>query len=198
MPKHGTASVSGLFVELVKAVMGALPRNLPNDVVEGWTKNGEALKRALQQALMPPPGECVVMSALDVAIAGIVRTLQQFFYKKELFGLSIQEFSYKVHSEELTSGGRRRVWIHLTVSGWWDGSHHIAFRLDENECGVWLLSDPVSILLNPKMQMAGVVHLKINDIELASSVHRFVEKDPDALQMLKHIDSAFYTNYKHQ
>lgn len=193
MSKHGTASVSGLFVELMKAVMSALPRNLPEDIAEEWTKNGAALKRALQQALMPPSGERVVMSALDVAIAGIVRTLHQFFLKKGLYALSIPEFSYRVRYEERQSGGWRRVWVELTIPSWWSAPYHISLRLDESDGSGWLLSDNVGILLHPKMQMPGFLLIRIHDIPMIESAHRFVQRNDEKFPLLETLNNTVRT-----
>ena len=54
MPNRGTASqVTGGYVEFQAAVLRALPRDIDVDVALGWTRNGEALARALREVLLP-------------------------------------------------------------------------------------------------------------------------------------------------
>ncbi|MEN9405076.1 MAG: hypothetical protein RLY47_35 [Candidatus Parcubacteria bacterium] len=190
MSKHGTASVSGLFVELMKAVMSALPRNLPEDIAEEWTKNGAALKRALQQALMPPPGERVVISALDVAVAGIIRALRQFFRMKELRGLRIDDFFYTVRNEERFPGDSRRVWVDVTIDGWSADSPHITFRLDKYQGADWILSDPINITRHPAMGVSGPVYVEIDDILMIESTHRFVRPAKGVVELLEKLDKV--------
>ena len=57
MPKHGTASVLGTFVEFSCAVLRNLPRDLDNEVMDNHTNNGEELSRILREALCPKPVE---------------------------------------------------------------------------------------------------------------------------------------------
>ena len=54
MPRRGTASVSGDFVEFQAAVLRALPRNIDPTTASGWTNNGRALAKVLREALTPP------------------------------------------------------------------------------------------------------------------------------------------------
>ncbi len=55
MSSHGTASI-GSWVEFASAVVRQLPRPEEMDATtcEGWSKNQEALKRILAEALLPP------------------------------------------------------------------------------------------------------------------------------------------------
>jgi len=53
MPKHGTASISGAFIEFECAVLRNLPRDLDPEVMDNHTNNGEALSRILREALCP-------------------------------------------------------------------------------------------------------------------------------------------------
>ncbi len=52
---RGTASqqVSGWYVEFQAAVIRALPRDIDQDVANGWGKNGEALTKNLRKILIP-------------------------------------------------------------------------------------------------------------------------------------------------
>lgn len=55
MSKRGTASeIPGWYLELQKAVLTALPRDIPQNIAIGWTENGESLTRTLRTALTPP------------------------------------------------------------------------------------------------------------------------------------------------
>ena len=53
MPKHGTASISGAFIEFECAVLRNLPRDLDPEVMDNHINNGEALSRILREALCP-------------------------------------------------------------------------------------------------------------------------------------------------
>lgn len=57
MASHGTASqlkVDGAYVEFQLAVLRALPRDIDQDVADGWRNNGQNLAKVLREALLPP------------------------------------------------------------------------------------------------------------------------------------------------
>ena len=53
MPQRGTASITGLYLEFQKAVLTALPRDIPDDLALNWATNGGALAKVLRAALLP-------------------------------------------------------------------------------------------------------------------------------------------------
>jgi len=52
MEKHGTAPVAGWYVEFQMAILRALPRDISQQIADGWRGNGESLARVLRDALM--------------------------------------------------------------------------------------------------------------------------------------------------
>lgn len=53
MTKHGTASVTGNYVEFQAAVLRALPRDIDSEVALEWANNGLRLACVLREALVP-------------------------------------------------------------------------------------------------------------------------------------------------
>lgn len=77
MSKSRTASqISGSYVEFQTAVLRALPRDIDSDVALGWTKNGEALSRALREVLLPngkPAGNSFSITCEGIKASELVR-----------------------------------------------------------------------------------------------------------------------------
>ena len=67
---HGTAllHVDGAYVELQKAVINALPRDISPDVADYWRNNNESLARVLRESLSLPKAENFLRETGELSI----------------------------------------------------------------------------------------------------------------------------------
>lgn len=83
--KHGTASqqVTGWYVEFQMAVLRALPRDINQEVADGWRENGEALAKNLRGVLTKPELLAPLGTVIVSATAGKFITRDRFVMNTE-------------------------------------------------------------------------------------------------------------------
>ncbi|MBM3256065.1 MAG: hypothetical protein FJZ04_01165 [Candidatus Moranbacteria bacterium] len=107
MTENGTASqqVPGWYVEFQLAVLRALPRDISQEIADGWRENGKALAKAFREVLFP-------LSDVPEDHRTILSDWQNFY--QQLFG---KEYDFSgVRIPEKPSDGRWRLLIIIDLS----------------------------------------------------------------------------------